>query len=62
MTDQQKRSIMAEEIWLNYYNDYLYEHKVITEKEHIKMCNEIATHCDRKRKQANKSQDRDRER
>lgn len=58
MTDQQKRSIMAEEIWLNYYNNYLYEHKVITEKEHTKMCNEIAIHCDRKRKRAEKDRER----
>ncbi len=50
MTNEQIRHIMAEEIWLNYYNKYLYEHKVITEKEYIRMCNVIATHCDRERK------------
>ena len=58
MTNQQKRSIMAEEIWLNYYNNYLCEHKVITEKEHTKMCNGIAIHCDWKRKRAEKDRER----
>ena len=58
MDNQQKRNIMAEEIWLNYYNNYLYEHQVITEKEHTRMCNEIAIHCDRKRKKADKERER----
>ncbi|MCH5353491.1 MAG: hypothetical protein J1E06_08515 [Acutalibacter sp.] len=58
MDNQQKRNIMAEEIWLNYFNTYLYEHKLITEEQRNKMRNEITFRCNRKRKQA----DRDRER
>lgn len=28
---------VAEQIWLNYFNNYLLEHKVISEREHRKM-------------------------
>lgn len=51
LTNQQKRTIMAEEIWLNYFNTYLYEHKLISEDTRNKMRNEITFHCDRKRRQ-----------
>lgn len=50
MDNQQKKDIMAEEIWLNYFNNYLYEHKVITEDERNKMKNQISFRSDRKRK------------
>lgn len=36
MTEQKKRSIM-EQLWLDYYNDTLYEKGVITEEERNKM-------------------------
>lgn len=36
MTEQKKRSIM-EQLWLDYYNDTLYEKGVITEDECNKM-------------------------
>ena len=36
MTEQKKRSIM-EQLWLDYYNDTLYEKGVITEDERNKM-------------------------
>lgn len=58
MDNKQKRKIMEEEIWLNYYNNYLLEHKTITEKEHLRMCNAIAIHCDQKRKRAEKERER----
>lgn len=33
---------VAEEIWLSYFNNYLLEHGVITEREHHKMIALIA--------------------
>ena len=54
MDNRQKRNIMAEEIWLNYFNTYLYEHKLITEEQRNKMRNEITFRCNRKRKQADR--------
>lgn len=33
---------VAEEIWLHYFNNYLLEHGVITEREHRKMIALIA--------------------
>lgn len=54
MTNQQKRNLMAEEIWLNYFNSYLYEHKLITEEQRNKMRNEITFRCNRKRQQADR--------
>lgn len=52
MTNQQKRERMAEELWLNYFNSYLYAHKLITAEQRNKMRNEITFHCKRKRQQA----------
>lgn len=34
---------MAELIWLNYFNNYLYQHGTISEKEYKKMVERIAT-------------------
>jgi len=42
MTDQTKRLLMTEEIWLNYFNNYLYDQRVITEDERNRMSNQIA--------------------
>jgi len=39
-----KKSI-ANQIWLNYYNSYLYDKGVITETERNKMKNLISTNC-----------------
>lgn len=54
MNNQQKQNIMAEEIWLNYFNNYLYDHEAITEDERNKMKNQILSHCDKKRKSDDK--------
>ena len=54
LTNQQKRNLMAEEIWLNYFNTYLYEHKLITAEQRNKMHNEITFRCNRKRQQADR--------
>ncbi len=39
--DREKR--FAEDIWLNYFNRYLFEHGTISEKEYKKMTEKIAT-------------------
>lgn len=39
-TDTQRESV-ARKIWLNYYNNYLYEHHLITEEEKRKMQRKI---------------------
>lgn len=36
-TSKAREKQVAEEIWLNYFNNYLLEHGVITEREHRKM-------------------------
>ena len=36
-----QRESVAKKIWLNYYNNYLYEHHVITEDEKRKMQRKI---------------------
>ncbi len=44
------REIMAEEIWLKYYNQVLFEKALITVEERDKMILLIENRCDRKRK------------
>jgi len=34
---QKHHQIVIEELWLRYYNDYLYEHGVISEQEYRQM-------------------------
>ncbi len=41
-TDEERETRMAEDIWLNYFNQYLYEHGTITEKEYNRMTEKIA--------------------
>ena len=43
--------IMAEEMWLKYYNRVLFEKKLISEEQRNKMILAIESRCDRKRKQ-----------
>lgn len=50
MTDKQKQKLLAEEIWLDYFNRYLYEHKTISYKEYLRMNEKIAEHIGVKRK------------
>ena len=42
LSDEERERLMAEDIWLNYYNRYLYEHGTITEKAYKKMTAIIA--------------------
>lgn len=39
------QNINAKEIWLNYFNDYLFERGIITEKEKSKMSAAIRKQC-----------------
>ena len=50
MNSTQKKNIMAEEIWLNYFNYVLFDKKIITEDERNKMKHFISSRCDNKRK------------
>jgi hypothetical protein len=42
LTDEELEKRMAEEIWLNYFNQYLLEHGTISEKEYQKIIELIA--------------------
>jgi len=50
MTEEKQRILKAEEIWLNYFNDYLFSHQVISRKEYLRMIAKIAEYCERKRR------------
>ena len=43
LTDEEREKRMAEDIWLNYFNRYLFEHGTISEKEYKRMTEKIAT-------------------
>ena len=36
-----REKILAETIWLHYFNRYLFQHGTITEREHIRMLGKI---------------------
>lgn len=42
ISDELKEKILAEDIWLNYFNRYLLDHRVITDKEFNRMTEKIA--------------------
>lgn len=42
LASQEREKRLAEDIWLNYFNHYLYEHGTISEKEFKKMTELIA--------------------
>lgn len=42
LADEECEKRFAEDIWLNYFNRYLFEHGTITEKEYKKMTEKIA--------------------
>lgn len=42
ITDGEREKRMAEDIWLNYFNRYLYESNTISEKEYKRMTEKIA--------------------
>ena len=44
ITNEQKRTAMAEKLWLNYFNQTLYEKGYITESQRNRMKNMIESH------------------
>ena len=42
LTDEEREKRMAEDIWLNYFNRYLFERGTISEKEYKRMTEKIA--------------------
>ena len=42
LTDEEREKRMAEDLWLNYFNRYLFENGTISEKEYKKMTEKIA--------------------
>lgn len=42
LLDEEREKRFAEDIWLNYFNRYLFENGTITEKEYKKMTETIA--------------------
>ena len=45
--NQEREKHMAEDIWLNYFNRYLFEHGTISEKEYKRMTEKIALRKER---------------
>ena len=43
LLDDEREKRMAEDIWLNYFNRYLFETGTISEKEYKKMTEKITT-------------------
>ena len=42
LSNEEREKIFAEDVWLNYFNRYLFEHGTISEKEYKKMTELIA--------------------
>lgn len=43
LSNEEREKHVAEDIWLNYFNQYLFEHGTISEKEYKMMIEKIAT-------------------
>jgi len=52
MTNEQRRRIVAEEIWLRYFNDTLLQKGLITKQQHLKMILQIQEETERKKKRS----------
>ena len=52
--DGMREKRVAEQIWLEYFNSYLYEHGHITEKERNRMVSAIAADQNRKQQKETK--------
>ena len=42
LLDEDRERCLAEDLWLNYFNQYLFKNGTITEKEYKKMTEKIA--------------------
>jgi hypothetical protein len=49
-SSEKQKQLMAEEIWLSFFNNYLFKSNVITMDERIQMNNEIIKLINKKRK------------
>ncbi len=54
-SDIKREKQMAEQLWLEYFNNYLFEHGVITEKERNRMVSAILSDQNRKQQNTSKS-------
>ena len=52
--EEKLRIELAEKIWLNYFNQYLFEHGTISEREYKKMTEIIAQRYRKNRRRAGK--------
>ena len=48
LAEEEREKQMAEDIWLNYLNRYLFEHETISEKEYKKMTELISIRSSRR--------------
>ena len=48
---------VAEQLWLEYFNNYLFEHGVITEKERNRMVSEINAYQTRRQQMTSKKKE-----
>lgn len=51
--NQEREKHMAEDIWLNYFNRYLFEHGTISEKEYKRMTEKITLRKERQSQRTN---------
>ena len=54
LSSEEREKALAEDIWLNYFNRYLFEHGTISEREYKKMTEMIAARKDKKSCEKNK--------
>jgi len=52
MTNEQRRRIVAEEIWLRYFNDTLLQKGLITKQQHLRMILKMQEETERKKKRS----------
>jgi len=48
LADDAREQRVAEDVWLNYFNRYLFEHGTISKKEYLKMTELIAMRASKK--------------
>ena len=55
LTNEQSRKVLAEELWLSYFNRFLFEKGLITESERNRMVHLIANRSSGVEKQKNRT-------
>ena len=53
LSSEEREKALAEDIWLNYFNRYLFEYGTISEREYKKMTEMIAARNDKKSREKN---------